>query len=177
VAAIAIDPGGRGALTPVQHELRFTFDEAFLRAALKRDLAWRGVYATLLLIGVLVVLWLWQGSVSWMTAAILGAGAVALWLLLFRVWRTSARRIFDLWSTQCPDRTMAFRFDDEGFDVEVGSASNRYVWQGMRRLWRYTDVWLLEIVKNMSVFFPPEAASDEVKAYVVERCRDAGVRV
>jgi len=72
---------------------------------------------------------------------------------------------------------MVFRFDDDGFDVVVGSATNRYAWRGMRRPWRYPDVWLLEIVKNMSVFFPPQAASDEVQAYVVKRCRDAGVGV
>lgn len=160
------------------HELRFTFDEAFLRAALKRDLAWRGVYATLIFVVLLGLLWLWQGGMpSPLTLGVLGAGVVIVWVLLYRVWRVSARRIFELWSQQSPDRTMVFRFDDEGFDVEVGSATNRYAWQGLRRLWRYPDVWLLEIVKNMSVFFPPQAASEEVRAYVVERCKAAGVRV
>ena len=86
----------------MQHEPKYTFDEGFLRAALKRDLAHRGVHATLLLITLMGVLWIWHGSMTVLPTAILGAGVVGLWL---RLWRGSARRIFDLWRKQSPDRT------------------------------------------------------------------------
>ena len=43
----------------MEHEFTFSFDEAFLRDALKRDLAWRDVYASTALLVVLAVLWLW----------------------------------------------------------------------------------------------------------------------
>lgn len=160
----------------VRHEFEYAFDEAFLRTALKRDLFWRGVYATAALGLVLLGVWLWLGRVTPTILAILGVGVLVLWALLYRLWRKAARGILELWTRQSPDRIQRFRLDDEGFEVCMGASTSRYTWKGLRRLWRYGDVWLIEIVKNMSVFFPPDAPSDAAKDFLVERCREAGVR-
>lgn len=160
----------------MRHEFQYTFDEPFLRTALKRDIAWRGAYAMIAFALLLAGVWLWTRQLSPLTLAIVGAGVVLLWGLLYRAWCLGAVRLVELWSKQSPDRVMAFRLDDEGFDVDVGSAHARYTWAGLRRLWRYSDVWIIEIVKNLSVFFPPEAASEEARAFIVERCEANGVR-
>ena len=105
------------------------------------------------------------------------AGTVAIACTLAWKLHTASRRIFEFWSKQSPGRSIRYVLDDEGFDVQLEHSSARYTWKGLRRLWRYSDVWIVEIVKNLSVFFPPDAVPAEVREYVVERCRDAGVRV
>lgn len=160
----------------MEHEFTFSFDEAFLGDALRRDLVWRGVYASLALLAVLAVLWLWMGHLDLSVLLIVGGGLLLLWVLLYRTWRSAARRVDQLWVKQSPDRTITYRLDHEGFEVVVGSATARHAWEGLRRLWRYSDVWLIEIVKNMSVFFPPDQAPEEARAYILERCRAHGVR-
>ena len=67
--------------------------------------------------------------------------------------------------------------DDEGFSVVHESSRSHFTWQGLRRLWRYDDVWLVEILKMQSVFFPPDQVREEVRDYILERCRAAGIRV
>ena len=89
---------------------------------------------------------------------------------------SAAKRVDALWAIQSPDRSILMRLDDDGFDVVTGSSDARYEWKALRRLWRYPDVWAIEIVRRFSVLFPPDAASDEVRAYIVERCEAAGVR-
>ena len=159
------------------HTFTYTFDEAFVRAALRRDVLWRGVYASAALLVVLGLTWLWAGRLGVLEVAIVLIALVLLWAILLRQLRSGAARLVELWTKQAPDRAMTFRLDDDGFDVVLGASSSRHTWKGMRRLWRYPDVWILEIVKNLSVFFPPDEASDEVRAYIVERCRANEVRL
>ena len=161
----------------MRYEFQYTFDEPFLRTALKRDIAWRGVYAMIAFAAILLGMWLWTRELTPLVLGIVGVGVVFVWALLFRAWRLGAARVVELWTKQSPERVMAFRLDDDGFDVDVGSAHTRYTWAGLRRLWRYSDVWIIEIVKNLSVFFPPEAAPEEARAFIVERCKANGVRV
>ena len=98
--------------------------------------------------------------------------AILPWFVQWRV----VRRTYALWTRLSPERTICYRIGPTAIEVEMPSGTGRHEWAGMRRLWRYKDIWLLEIVKNVSVLFPssaPQAARD----YVVERCREAGVRV
>jgi hypothetical protein len=101
-------------------------------------------------------------------AFILVVMVIVLWLLERKVWT--------FWTLQSPNRRLTYRLDDDAILVETESGNARYEWKKLRRLWRYRDVWLIEVVKNMSVFFPP-SAPEEIKEFVVDRCREAGVRV
>ena len=159
------------------HELTFHFDEAFVRKALRRDVWDRGWIATGLMVVVAIVMRVWTGEWSPLILGIIAVGTAVLWFLLFRTLRSAARQIVALWRTQSPDGTMTFRFTEEGYELEIASASSQNTWKGLRRLWRYDDVWIIEIVKRMSVFFPPSAADPETLAFVEARCREAGVRV
>ncbi len=161
----------------MEHRFEYEFSAAFIGTALKRDMLWRGVYGTLAMLGIVAVLYVWSGQPRTTTLLVVGFGVVVMLLALYLVWRRAKRQLFDLWSNQSPDHVMAIALDDDGFDVAVGTSTSRYEWQGLRRLWRYDDVWLIEVVKNVSIFFPPSIPSEATRAYIVERCKNAGVRV
>ena len=161
----------------MHHEFEFSFDVSFIKAGLRRDLMWKGY----VLAGMLLVLsWIMrmvQGFWEPITTCAFVLGAVlVLWrfhCLLDRI----AGRVFELWRDQSPDGVVRYELDDEGFSVVLEHGNSRFTWQGLQRLWRYNDVWLVEVVKAQSVFFPPDQAPAEVRDFIVERCQDAGVRV
>ncbi len=101
------------------------------------------MYASTALLVVLAVLWLWTRRLDVSVLLIVGGGLLLPWGLLYRMWRSAARRVDRLWAKQSPDRTITYRPDDEGFDVLVGSSTARHAWDGLRRLWRYSDVGLI----------------------------------
>ena len=158
-------------------EFSYEFDVAFIVAALRRDFIWRGAVGVGLMVLVFFATRLFTGVWLPSVAAICGIGVVLVMLLAYRAVRVGARRVFELWARQGPDHRMAFRLDEEGFDVLLAHSSSRYTWQGLRRLWRYDDVWIIEVVKNVSVFFPPGAATQATRDFIVERCRSGGARV
>ncbi len=161
----------------MRHEFQFTFDIAFIKAALRRDVLWKGyVRGGAFLVVAVIMRWVyghWEPLIT--GALVLGS--------IFIVWRfhshlgTIARRVFDMWTKLSPAGVIRLELDDEGLSVVHENSRSRFAWQGLRRLWRYDDVWLVEIVKMQSVFFPPDQVREEVRNYIVERCRAAGVRV
>ena len=158
------------------HELEFTFDRRLIYTAMRRDVVWRLWLPPV--VGGLLCGWLYylQGSIGSMFIWVAGSlTAVEIFLLVMI--RVSIVRTDQLWSTQAPDRRMRFSFDDEGFDVLLGESKTRYAWTSLKQLWRYPDVWLLEVVRMMSVFFPADAATPEVRAYISERCQAANIKV
>jgi hypothetical protein len=163
-----------GGMNP---EFAFRFDRGLIRSALRRDYAWRPVVAILLLVGALVGHRAWAGHFDGLIVALVASGTIAVIGVFIVTFRGLVERTFQLWSRQSPSGNMRFVLDDEGFTVCMDQTTSRYHWQGLRRLWRYHDVWIVEIVKNQSVLFPPEAASAEKREFIVERCRRAGVRV
>ena len=104
-------------------------------------------------------------------------GAVMIVWRFYALLEKVARRVFDLWTKQSPGGVIRYELDDEGFSVVLENGNSRFSWEGLRRLWRYHDVWLVEILKMQSVFFPPDQAPEEVREFIVERCQAAGVRV
>ena len=160
----------------MQREFEFGFDEAFIRNAMRRDMIERGLIATGLLTAAGLAACLLDGF-DWAYVAIMGTGIAVVWALLLRVLRKGAQRVLEFWTQQSPEGVVRWRLEEDAFQVQVGTSSSRYAWQGLRRLWRYPDVWIVEIVKNLSVFLPPDALDDETRAYIEERCRNAGVRV
>lgn len=161
----------------MRHSIEFEFDVPFIRAGLRRDFAWRAALLAGLMAGLLLASRLWLGVFHPFLLAAVGAGTAVVLLRLHLAFRSAAQCTYELWSRQSPSRRIRFELDDEGFRVVLDQSNVRYEWRGLRRLWRYPDVWIVEIVKHLSVFFPPGAASEEARAYVVERCRAAGVRV
>ena len=161
----------------MRYEFRFEFDAAFIYTALKRNVFWKAALFNGLLLGILVLSRLWIGSFAPLVVGVTIGAMILATLRLHFVLRTGARRVYDLWSKQTPEHVIIWQLDDEGFKVDMDATSSSFEWKGLRRLWRYRDVWILEIVKNMSVFFPPDAAPEEVREYIVARCIDAGVRV
>jgi hypothetical protein len=166
----------RGLVSDPVHEFSFTFDREFLRAGMRRDHVWRGW----LMAGLYLVFVLTYGFTTRSFDAIfVGVGAVGLIVIVWaysRRFRILVDRTHELWSKGSSEAVMSFRLDDEGFEVALSRGSSFYRWADLRRLWRYPDVWLLEIVKMQSVLFPPSAASDAARDFIVERCRSAGLR-
>ena len=160
----------------MRHQFEFSFDTTFLRRALRRDLLWKGYVLAgafvLLAVGLRVAYGRWE---PWVTAVSLG-GALIVILRFHALLRQAAKRVDDLWLLQSPSRRVCLELDDEGFDVVMESARSRYRWEDMRRLWRYPDVWMIEIVRMQSVLFPSDSAPDEAREFIVERCRAHGVR-
>lgn len=161
----------------MSHQFEFTFDPDFIRAALRRDVLWRGyVLAGLLLILALVarfLLGIWNLT---LTTSFVLASVFIIWLF-HRLLRGIATRVCNMWTTQAPDGVIRYELDDDGFNVVTTNSRARFEWQYLRRLWCYEDVWLLEIVKMQSVFFPPDQAPAAAMDFIVERCRAADVRI
>ena len=161
----------------MKYEFQFEFDASFIYTALKRDVFWKAALFSGLLLGILFASRLGIGSFEPLVVGV-SIGAIALICVrLHMALRSGSRRVYELWSKQSPEHIIIWRLDDEGFKIDMVGSASGFEWKGLRRLWRYKDVWILEIVKNMSVFFPPDAAPKEVREYVVDRCIEAGVRV
>lgn len=158
------------------HALVYTFDLDFLRVAMRRDYYWKGLYLIVAFAVLYVAARLLPGAGSNLLAYAIGATLPLFLVALLWMLRMSAKRTYELWKLQAPDEKLELSFDDDGFDVRFQAGSTRYEWSGIRRLWRYHDVWLIEVVKNVSVFFPPEAATPETLDFVVARCEEAGVK-
>lgn len=161
----------------MKYEFQFEFDMPFIQTALRRDVFWKAALVCGLLLGILIVSRLWIGSFAPLVVGVTIGAMVLITIRLHFALRSGSRRVYDLWSTQSPDHIVIWKLDDEGFKVDMAGSASRFEWKGLRRLWRYQDVWILEIVKNMSVFFAPESAPEEARQFIVDRCIEAGVRV
>lgn len=158
-------------------EFQHTFTEQFLKDGMKRDVVWRlHAAAGAALVGMGAVAWL-LGHPPWTpTMGIaLAAGAFATVLIVPRKFRQLVRRAFALWEQQAPDHVVTYRLDHEAIEVITRNSRARHAWRSMRRLWRYDDVWLIEVVKMQSVLFPSDAP-EAARAFVVARFEEAGLR-
>lgn len=156
--------------------MEFAFDRDLILRSSRYDRRWAVVKVVVLyaIAGALGALLL--DATRDLFLGILLGGLVATLLIVVGASRLAARRVHDLWAQQSTDRRLRLELDEEGFTVRLGESASRHRWDGLRRLWRYPDVWMLEVVRMSSVVFPPEAASAEARAFVVERCRSAGAR-
>ena len=164
-------------MTGARHEFEFAFDVDLIRRALRRDLVWKAILPIVLLAGLAVASRLYLGAWNPVSTAACAVGAVVIAGVVWRALAVHSRRVYDIWLKQSPSGRMTFRLDDTGFDVALENSQSRYEWRGLRRLWRYPDVWIVEIVKNVSVFFPPEAVPEDARRFLVARCEEAGVRI
>ena len=167
-------------MSPEEPTLEFEheFSKRFLHDALKRDVIWRlWVLVGALLVAVAGIGWL-LGTPPWQVPIwpALAAGALAGAIAIPLKFRSLVNRTFDYWERLAPTRKISYRLFPDAIEVTMPNGTARYPWQGMRRLWRYPDIWLLEVVKMNSVLLPHDAPA-AARDYVVERCREAGVRV
>ncbi len=165
-----------GAMAHV-HQFDFSFDVAFLKNAMRRDFLWRGyVIGGLLLVLGIVMRFVNGHWELYMTGVCLG-GAPMIVMVFHRLLTRIAMRLHALWSLQSPSGVIRYELDEDGFSVVFDTSRSSFKWNGLRRLWCYHDVWLIEILEMQSVFIPPAQVPQESLEYIVERCRAAGVRV
>ncbi|MEE9392946.1 MAG: hypothetical protein V3W41_10615 [Planctomycetota bacterium] len=163
------------------HDLKFQFDRQFLRNGLRRDHLWKG----LILVGSLFVILALglsigifgdeanRSGLAWsLVLLICAAAAAARWLRFKR----AVDHTYALWLRQSPSQTIRFRAGTDRLTVHLDSGEQSYAWSDLKQLWRHSDVWLFEIVRDVSVLFPPHAAADAMKDFILERCRENGVR-
>ena len=160
-----------------RHEFAFTFDIPFIKAALRRDILWRGYVIGGVLLILAGVLRFANGYWEPLMSGACGVGALAAVWCIHKLWATMAQRVFEMWTKQSPSGVIRYELDDDVFAVVTETSRAEFKWNALRRLWCYDDVWLLEIVKMQSVFFPPDQAPREARDYIAERCRASGVRV
>lgn len=165
-----------GGDVPV-HEFSTEFDLRFIRNGIRRDVARRTVV-------VLAVFLLSVGCIAWVLGtpptrspvggALIAGAIVGLALIPWKITRT-AKRTEAYWVRLSPDRLIRYRLFPDAVEVELPNGTGRHQWAGMRRLWRYRDIWLLELVRGWSVLVPSDAPPEALD-YIAERCRAAGVR-
>lgn len=164
-------------MTEVRHAFSFRFDKAFIRRALRRDRNW-GVIKVLILYAIATPLVLFGfDDPGRLTYGILGGGFLATMTFVLTLYAKAATSVHTIWLRQSPSQTIRYELDDDGFSIHMENASSRFEWQGLRQLWRYPDVWLIEIVKKQSAFFPPSEAPPEALAFIEQKCRDSGAKV
>lgn len=160
----------------MKHAFQFEFDVPLIKAGIRRDLMWKGYLMASVMLVAAIAARVSYGYWDPVLTGVLILGAIVIVWRFHGMLNRFASQIFELWSTQSPSGVMRFELNDDGFSVVLDKSRSDFEWAGLRRLWRYDDVWLIEIVKGQSVFFPPDRTSDEVRDYLVERCRSANVR-
>lgn len=161
----------------VRYAFTFEFDRRFVQRALRRDRNWALVkVVAIYALATAIVLPTFEMHRT-LSLALLAGGFIATIALVVVLFARVARSTYSIWERQCPSRKIRYELDDEGFQIHMDHASSRFAWQGIRRLWRYDDVWLIEIVRKQSAFFPPESASDAARIFIAERCKSGGARV
>ena len=163
-------------VSPV-HEFTFEFDRELLWVALRRDHEWRGWVAAALFVAAMLVYGWFMEALAVEFLAVVVVGAVVIWWVFRRCMHRLVGQIYELWTVGDAEPVMTIRLDDQGFEAVLAQGSSRYRWADLRRLWRYDDIWLIEIIRMNSVLFPPSAASNEALEFITDRCRSAGVRV
>ena len=161
------------------YECEFTFDRDFFRRALRRDHFWWSLYSVLAFAGLLLLIgavWGFAALVHPSTLRVIAIGTLAILLVRYVVYRLAIKQTFALFEQQSPSRRIRFVAHDDELEVIVDQGTQRYRWEKLRRLWRYHDVWLFEIIKNRSMLLDPNAASDEMKNFIVARCEAAGLK-
>ena len=164
-------------MTEARHSFTFTFDEAFVTRALRRDKRWALVKVLLLYAAAVPLLRYGLGGDGPLFYGLMGGGFVATMTLALALYAKAGRSAYQLWLRQSPSRQIRYELFDDGFTIHMDHASSRFAWQGLRQLWRYPDVWLIEVIRKQSAFFPPECASSEARAFLEERCRTGGAKV
>ena len=162
----------------MQHEFSFPFDVPFIAAATRRRVARRGLLFAAFALGMLGLHALGTRTFSLpLTLVVLGTVALVS-LRLYFAWRVGARRLDRLWAIQSPERRFTWRLDERGLQVLLGAQEEgaRFAWSDLGRLSRHPDVWTLEVAKAFGLFFPPRVAPDAAREFLLERCREAGVR-
>ncbi len=160
----------------------FRYDRAFVREGFRPDHRWRCLYAALYVgaLGLLGAFLFEPWSAAWRDPTFLSTLVLALvaleGLCAVRL-RRSVTRTLALWQHEAPDGVLSFTLEPDALTVSTQNSRARHPWQELRRVWRYETVWLLEILRQHSVFFPAAAAPEEARRYLLERCREAGVRV
>lgn len=157
------------------HEFEYRFDPAFLRLTMKRGYLWKGYL--LAAACWLYPLWARLSHGHWHAQTVLAYLALGFGILALFHYKlhSVAKAQVALWKQQSPSGVMKVRLDDEGIECVLENGQSRFAWKDLRCLKRYPDVWMLEVVPKRSVFFPPDALTPEQRAYVEERCREAGV--
>jgi hypothetical protein len=164
------------------YEIDLEFSREFLRKALRRDHFWWGLYRQLIFLGVAIpAAWLvagdWRVLLVPQVLITFGAGVILILALCAYRFRRTIALGFERWQQQSPSGKFHYRATAEALHVTLDNASETYPWKNFRRLWRYSDIWLLEVIKNNSVLFPVESAPPEMQDFIVECCRLAGVRM
>lgn len=166
----------------VEYRFQFEFDRAFVRRGFLPNHRWRCLYIVLYIAFVACAgAFLFD---PWSSAfrdpsflAILALSLVVLLFLRFLALGRGVQRTCELWSREAPDRILDYHLTADGLTLTMKNAEVRRKWSDFRRLWRYEGVWLLEIVKNHSLFYPVDSAPEGASEFLVERFREAGVRV
>lgn len=164
-------------MTEARHSFTFGFDEAFVTRALRRDKRWAVAKVVLLYAAAAPLLSFGVGGDGPLLYGLLAGGFIATVTLAVALYAKAGRSVYRLWLRQSPSRQIRYELFEDGFSVHMDHASSRFAWQGLRQLWRYPDVWLIEVVRKQSAFFPPEVASPAALAFIEERCRSGGARV
>lgn len=162
------------------HECEFRFDREFIRRALRRDHFWWSLYRILFFLGIMALLGVYYGFGIFRNSTILGIVGLGLAFLIalgFRIYRKSIDITLQVLERQSPDRSIRLVADNDYIALHFQEAHQRYRWQDLRRLWRYPDVWLIEIVKNQSIPVPPDQVPPQMRDFITERCRAAGLKV
>lgn len=144
-----------------KHTFTYAFDHAFIQRALRRDRNWRVIKLTITYAIIVPAIGFLLGWSDLMVTILIAGYFATAGILVFGFYK-AGKRVFDLWQRQAPSGQIRYELDDEGFRVLLEESQSRFSWQGLQRLWCYDDVWLLEIVKNQSAFFPPDAAGAEI---------------
>jgi len=164
-------------MTEPRYTFSFRFNKAFIQAALRRDRNW-GIAKVLILYAIAAPLVLFGlDAHSNLTYGILGGGLLATMTFVLVLFHKAATSVHTIWQRQSPSNTIRYDLDDDGFSIHMENASSRFEWQGLRQLWRYPDVWLIEIVKKQSAFFPPHAAPEAALTFIEQKCRNGGAKV
>lgn len=159
----------------MKYETTLSYTEAMIIAAAKKY--WLRKYSidavlSIHVLGAVSYLFFVEGYQNWAVGFLL---AIALIYTItvyagFFVWRGRSLSIF-----RAMGGSLArWSFTDDAFICESGAGKAELKWTTIKKLWRYSDVWLLFYASGTYSTLPVETLSGEAKNFIEQKIREAG---
>jgi hypothetical protein len=160
------------------HQATITFTPAIIHQAV-RHYWWRTtgrhglLWMTLTFSGTAVLLV--KGDRSWLVGG-LGTVSALLALSTTCLYVVSLRRA--LWKfNRMLSKSIHFTFTESEISSTSDLGSSKFSWRAIMEVWRFPDVWLLFVAKNIYFILPLAELDLSIQAFIADRVAHHGGRV
>lgn len=162
----------------MKYEVTITYTEAFVSAAAKKY--WlrkylRDAIMSIIVLGVVSYFFFVESYHDWVVGFMLAVAliyTITVYAIYF-LWRRRALALF----RSMGEGAVKWSFADEGFMCESSAGKAQLKWSAIKKLWCYSDVWMLFYASGVYSTLPVDTISGETKNFIEQKIREAGGHV